>query len=365
MMHHALPGADPELPASIALVLRLLAGPTRSAARNAPCPRRSARMKKKPFPPAHARPSWHQRALGIGGSLLILCVFLGAIYVLHRELRDYRLRDIEHSLSQLSWTQLAAAIGLAATSYALLTGYDWLALRYIDRSLPYGRIALASFISYVSSYNFGAILGGTTMRYRLYSTFGLSAVEIVKVIAICTLTFVLGWCTLAGVVFVSDPVPLPDVIKLPLPTVYPIGIALLVCVALYLIASALWHRPITIRGWEISLPPPRFTVMQMIVATADLMCAAGVLYALLPSGIDTPYPRFLGIFLMAQGLGIMSHVPGGLGVVEAVLMVSLGAENKAALMGSMVVYRIIYYLLPLGIATALLAVHEGLSGAKP
>ena len=311
------------------------------------------------FPPAHSTSSWRHRAAGVAGSLLVVCAFVAAIFVLHHELRDYGLRDIEERLSLISWGQLGAAVLLTASSYCLLTGYDWLAIRYIDRSLPYGRIALASFISYVSSYNFGAILGGTTMRYRLYSTFGLSTVEIVKVIAICTLTFVLGWCTLAGVVFVADPVPLPDMIKLPLATVYPIGVALLVCVVLYLAASALWHRPIVVRGWELSLPPPGFTLMQMLIATADLMAAAGVLYVLLPAGMSTSYPRFLGIFLMAQGLGIMSHVPGGLGVVEAVLLVSLGPEDRAALMGSMIVYRITYYLLPLGLATLLLAAHEG------
>ena len=277
-------------------------------------------MTPGPLHASHPASSWRHRAIGIAGSLAVLCVFVAAVYVLHRELRAYRLRDIEQSLSLLSWGQLAAAIALTATSYTLLTGYDWLAVHYIDRSLPYSRIALASFVSYVSSYNFGAILGGTTMRYRLYSTFGLSAVEIVKVIAICTLTFVLGFCTLAGAVFVFDPLPLPSVVKLPLTTVYPIGLGLLAFVAVYLAASALWRRPIAVRGWELSLPSPGFTVMQMIIATADLIAAACVLYALLPAGITTPYPQFLGMFLTAQVTGIASHVPGGLGVVEAVFV---------------------------------------------
>ena len=316
-------------------------------------------MKSSSRSASHTATSWRQRALGAAGSLAVLCVFVAAVYVLHRELRDYRLRDIEQSLSLLSWSQLFAAVALTATSYTLLTGYDWLAVHYIDRSLPYARIALASFVSYVSSYNFGAILGGTTMRYRLYSAFGLSAVEIVKIIAICTLTFVLGFCTLAGAVFVFDPLPLPEIIKLPFPTVFPIGVGLLAFVGLYLATSVLWRRPIAVRGWELLLPPPGFTLMQMAVATADLIAAAGVLYMLLPAGLAPSYPQFLGIFLTAQVAGIASHVPGGLGVVEAVLMVTLGPENRAALMGSMVVYRAIYYFLPLGLAAGLLAGHEG------
>jgi phosphatidylglycerol lysyltransferase len=307
----------------------------------------------------HAASSWRQRALGAAGSLAVLCVFIAAVYVLHRELRDYRLRDIEQSLSLLSWSQLFAALALTATSYTLLTGYDWLAVHYIDRSLPYTRIALASFVSYVSSYNFGAILGGTTMRYRLYSAFGLSAIEIVKVIGICTLTFVLGFCTLGGAVFVFDPLPLPEMVKLPFPTVFPIGVGLLAFVGLYLATSVFWRSPIAVRGWDLVLPPPGFTLMQMAVATADLVAASGVLYMLLPAGLATSFPQFLGIFLTAQVAGIASHVPGGLGVVEAVLMITLGPENRAALMGSMVVYRAVYYFLPLGLAAGLLAGHEG------
>jgi len=319
-------------------------------------------MTPPPRPGSHNTSAWRQRAISALGSLAVVCVFLAAVYVLHRELRDYSLRDIEDRLSLISWGQLVSALGLTITSYVLLTGYDWLAIHYINRTLPYTQVALASFVSYVSSYNFGAILGGSTMRYRLYSTFGLTAVEVVKIIAICTLTFILGFCTLAGGIFVAAPLPLPDLVKyqLPMTTVYPIGFALLAFVGAYLLFSALRLKPISIRGWELSLPPPGFTVMQMIVATADLVAASAVLYALLPANLSVTYPQFLGVFLTAQFTGIISHVPGGLGVVEAVLLHTLAPQDPAALMSSIVVYRLVYYLLPLVVATALLAGHEGL-----
>ena len=100
--------------------------------------------------------------------------------------------------------------------------------------------------------------------------------------------------------------------------------------------------------------------MQMLVASADLMAASSVLYSLLPAEITVSYPKFLGMFLTAQVAGITSHVPGGLGVVEAVLLLTLAPQDPAALMASMFVYRLIYYLLPLVLATMLLAGHEGL-----
>ncbi|HVU87877.1 MAG TPA: bifunctional lysylphosphatidylglycerol flippase/synthetase MprF [Pirellulales bacterium] len=317
-------------------------------------------MKQDSRHAARGAPAWRQRVLGVAGSLAVVLIFSAAVFVLHRELRDYSLRDIEERLSLLSWKQLGAALAMTALSYTLLTGYDWLALHYIDRSLSYSRIALASFVSYVSSYNFGAILGGSTMRYRLYSTFGLSAVEVVKIIAICTVTFVLGFCTLAGAVFTFDPLPLPEVVevKLPVTTVFPIGITLLAGVGAYLCFSALRLRPVAVRGWEFSLPPPGFTLMQMFIASADLMAASAVLYALLPAEIAVSYPKFMGMFLTAQVAGIMSHVPGGLGVVEAILLHTLAPQDPAAVMGSLVVYRLTYYLLPLVLATGLLAGHE-------
>jgi phosphatidylglycerol lysyltransferase len=299
------------------------------------------------------------RLLGAAGSLAMLAVFIAAVFFLHHELRSLKLSDIEDSLAKLGWGPLVKAALLTATSYLLLTGYDWLALRYIGRSLPYPQIALASFVSYVCGYNFGAILGGTTMRYRLYSTFGLSAVEIVKVIAFCTLTFILGFCTLAGAVFVLNPLPLPEFASLPIKTVSPIGTVLLAGVAVYSIASALARRGIVIRGWELSLPPFHFTVPQMVVATADLIAAASVLYCLLPAGIEVEFFYFVGIFLLAQFLGIISHVPGGLGVVEGVLLYMLAPDDKSALVASMLAYRITYYLAPLAVAMSLLAIHEG------
>ena len=159
-------------------------------------------------------------------------------------------------MSLVSWGQLAAAVAAAATSYALLTGYDWLAVHYIDRSLSYCGHRAGLVRQLRSSYNFGAILGGSTIRYRLYSTFGLSAVEIVKIIAICTLTFVLGFCTVAGAVFMFDPLPLPEVVTLPVTTVFPIGLALLAFVGAYLLTSA-WSAgrlPCVAGGFRS--PPP-------------------------------------------------------------------------------------------------------------
>ena len=156
---------------------------------------------------------------------------------------------------------------------------------------------MASFVSYVSSFNFGAILGGSTMRYRLYSTFGLSAVEVVKIIAICTLTFVLGFCTLAGAVFTFDPLPLPEIVetKLPITTVFPIGVTLLSCVGAMMLqhaaAEAGCHTRVGILAAVAGLHA---------VADVDRLGRpdgrGGRAVPLLPAEIVVSYPMFLGMF---------------------------------------------------------------------
>ena len=199
------------------------------------------------------------------------------------------------------------------------------------------------------------------MRYRLYSTFGLSAVEIVKVIAFCTSTFVLGFCTLAGALFVFKPLPLPSIgIELPFKTVFPIGVALLGCVAIYLFESAFRRRGVTVRGWELSLPSVYFTVPQIFFATADLIAAAGVLYVLLPASIDVSFYEFLGVFLLRAILGNRQPRPRRIGSGRSGVAADARLPpTSRRLMASMVAYRLTYYLAPLAIAVAMLAIHEG------
>ncbi len=316
-----------------------------------------------PQPPTAGR-SRFGRLIGPAGSLFALGIFGAAMWVLYRELQNYSFTDIASSMAKLGYWQIAMSLVLATLSYTLLTGYDWLAVHYIGRKLPYRQVALTSFVSYVCGYNFGAILGGSTMRYRLYSTFGLSALETVKVMAFCTLTFSLGYGMLAGAAFVFDPLPLPEALTRGLPeslvvtSVFPIGVLLLCGVLLYGIVSAAWHRPLRIHGVSLELPSPRYTIAQIIIAAADEAVAAGVLYVLLPAEIAIPFSMFLGIFLLAQIAGIASHVPGGLGVIELVFLWMLQPNDRAALAASLVVYRLVYYLLPLALAMILIAVHE-------
>lgn len=293
-------------------------------------------------------------------SVLGLCLFLGALWVLHHELQAYRYRDIVQHVRHVPTSRLALALLLTCLSYLTLTGYDVLALRYIRYPLAYGRIAFASFVSYAFAHNIGlSWLTGGSVRYRLYSIWGIPTLDIAKVVLFCTLTFWLGLGTVGGVVFLVSPLVLPPTLHLPFTSLRSLGLAMLLAVGAYLIVSAVCHDPLRVRGRQFSLPALRVALAQMGIASLDLALAGGVLYVLLPSEHHVSYPMFLGIYLLAQVVGVASQVPGGLGIFESVLLMLLPAALPApAVVGSLFVYRSFYYLLPLGLAAVGIGVHE-------
>ncbi len=286
--------------------------------------------------------------------VLIPLLFLAALWAITHEFEQHHPREIAAALGQIPRVQLWAAAVLTVASYALLTLYDWLGLLYAGRRLPYPRVALASFTAYVFSYNVGvSVLGGAAVRYRLYSGWGLSALEIGKVVVFGTLTFWLGMVGVGGAVLLS-PAGVPG---LAAGHVWPrlLGAGLLALLAGYVAACWKVRRAVRIRDWELTLPTPRLALGQLGLAALDMVLAGSVLHALLPAG-DVPFLRFLGVYLAAVAAGLVSHIPGGLGVFESVILLGLptGASNPQML-ASLVAYRAIYYLIPFAVGLCVVA----------
>ena len=300
-----------------------------------------------------------QKLLSVVGLSLGLLLFSAMLWVLHRELQQYHYHDIVSQVEAISVWRLALALLLTALNYLVLTGYDALAVRYLRYPLRYGKIAFASFLGYVFSHSIGfALLSSASIRYRLYSTWGLSTGEIATVVAFTGVTFWFGVLVLGGVVFVWEPLTFPSALRLPFfHSLHPLGIIFLILVAGYLLCSAIRTTPLKIRDWEVPLPPVRLAVAQAVLSSLDWALAAGVLYVLLPTTDSLSYPLFLGIYILAQIAGVSSQIPGGLGVFETIVVLLLSPQLPApAILGSLVVYRGVYYLLPLGVATVLLAI---------
>jgi phosphatidylglycerol lysyltransferase len=283
-----------------------------------------------------------------------------ALYVLHRELKTVHYADVAREIRALPPFRVVLALALAALGYLALTAYDATGVRYIRHPLPYTRTALASFIGYAVSNNVGgSIVSGGTVRMRLYSLWGFSTVEIVKVVAFCVFTFWVGFFSVGGAYLFLGPLRLPPGFPVSPVALRLLGAVLLAVVAAYLVACAFGRTPLRVKEWEIPLPSLRLALAQVTFGSLDWVLSAGVLYVLLPPGGGLSFPEFLSPYLIAQVAGLASHVPGGVGVFETVLLLLLSPRiARDSLIGAMLVYRVVYYLLPLALAAVAIGAHE-------
>ncbi|MCC5646521.1 lysylphosphatidylglycerol synthase domain-containing protein [Nostoc sp. CHAB 5824] len=290
-----------------------------------------------------------------GLSLLVL-----SLWAIANELREYNYRDILNSLTTIPKSRLNWAIWLTALGYLVMIGYDILGFSYINRSLAWNKIALSNFISSALSNTIGfALLTGSAIRYRFYANWGVSAVAIAQVIAFTNFTFWLGMFVVAGFLFLINPLKIPTQIHLPFATVRPIGVIFLLLVATYLIGSIFIKQPLIIRGREFRFPSFKISLAQIAISSFDWILAAAVFYAVLPANMSLSYLDFLGIYLLAMFAGVVSNVPGGLGVFETIILLILSSKvSAAAILASMLAYRGVYYFLPLLVAAGLLGLYE-------
>lgn len=299
-----------------------------------------------------------QRVRGWLKPALVLGILAGALTLLYHELRQIHFGHVRASLESIPCGQHLACLGLTALNYLILVGYDSLAVREVGHPLSLRKVAFASFTGCVTSYNFGALLGGTPVRARLYSTWGLSAPEVVKLLVMVGTTFWVGVCALAGLMFVFEPFPIPEDLRLGVSSVQPIGFVLLAISLAYISLPFVWRKPIEWHGHELSVPRVSTLLGQLAISAADLMVAAASLYVLLPESVSLSYPQFLGVYLLALVAVVFTHVPGGVGVLELVILKFAATGSKDDVLAALIAFRVIYYLLPLGLAIVLLAGNE-------
>jgi len=289
----------------------------------------------------------------------VLVVLGAALYVVHGELQRYVYHDITRAIFALPVRSVLIALAFTVISYSILPAYDAIALRYIGKPLPVHRLAFGSIISYGLSHTLGlAPVTGGSVRYRFWSAWGLSTTEVAQAVSFVGATFAIGMIFLGGVVFLLEPADTMKLLGLPYVLIRVVGVLLLALVGAYVAWSALRRTPITIRGWEFPVPSPALVGKQLIVATIDWATAGAVLYSLV-GGHGFGFLAFLGAFLLAQFAGQLSHVPGGIGVFESLMLLFLKPHVPATTaLAALVAYRAIYYLLPFGISLVLLASYE-------
>jgi phosphatidylglycerol lysyltransferase len=301
------------------------------------------------------RPSLIHRLL----PLISLVLFSAALWVLHDALRQFHYQQVLVQLKAIPSARFFAALGLTVLSYLVMTVYDRLAICYVRHPLPAGKVTLASFISYAFSNTISlSLLTAGTIRYRLYSAWGLSAEEVAKLVTFTVLTFWLGIVTVGSVIFIAEPLTMPAFGHFAINSARPVGLLFVMLVIGYLLVILLRKTALRFRSWELVVPSLRLAIAQLLVGSLDWTLAGSVLFVLLPANAGLSFPQFLGIFLLAQVVALISHVPGGLGVFESMILLSIPTIPADALLGSMLIYRGIYYLLPLTFAALLLGGNE-------
>ncbi len=288
-------------------------------------------------------------------------IFAAALYSLRREFATYDLRQIRFAVRTLDPIFIVRGALFAIGAYAALATYDVLALRYIKSDLPAKRVAFISFIafSFSNALGFPLLLGGG-LRYRLYNAAGLSSADIALTIAFNSVTFWLGVLSVAGGSLLLTPSGPDAIFGVPLSSLRAVGALLLLTVAAYLFACAWFRRPIRVLGWEFVPPSGRIAMAQVAISIVDWLLVAAVLWSVLPqTSSDVTFGVVLTAFVLAQVAGLVSHVPGGLGVFEFTFVALLSRHvEPTRLLGAVIVFRIIYYLFPLAIALVLLAASE-------
>lgn len=300
---------------------------------------RSARIPitKRPWWPAAKRTA----------SALFLALVL---WLIVRQARQVNWGEVLGSIRDYPATLLAAAAALAIASHALYATFDLISRRYAGHDVTTRRVLATTFVSYAFNLNFGSLVGGLAFRFRLYMRQGLAPGVISRIFGFSMLTNWLGYLVLAGGLCLLQPIAVPDEWSIGAGALRLVGAPLLVAALAYLAACAVWpQREFTVRGHTLRLPGVRMALLQLGVSMANWSLMGGIVTLLLRGQVE--YPAALAVLLAAAVAGVVTHVPAGLGVLEAVFVTMLSPPvAQSPLLAALLVYRAVYYLIPLGLA---------------
>jgi glycosyltransferase 2 family protein len=296
-----------------------------------------------------------------------LAVLAAAGLTLYQLLHDADFGKVAALLKSQPIDQIAIAGAFVIAGYVTLTFYDLFALHTIGRrKVPYSVAALASFTSFTIGHSLGAaVVTGGLIRLRIYSVWGLTVVDIAKIAFITGMTFWLGNALLLGGATMYAPEAATVVDHLPPSINRAIGLSGLVAIGCYLVWLAPRARAVGRAGWRIVLPNLRLTLVQIGIGALDLALVTMAMYTLLPSEPIVPLSTILVIFLTATLLGTVSHAPGGLGVIEATMLIGLPQFQREELLAALLTFRAVYFVLPVLLATLTLGLRELWMLARP
>lgn len=275
-----------------------------------------------------------------------------SVHLLIGQLRDISFEDVLQSLDAISFNGWLFAACATVLAYVALAGYDRLALDHLRKQVSWRFISVASFVAYAIGHNLGAsVFSGAVVRYRAYRSQGLTAGEVGVLVAFCSFTFAIGTILLGGLALLIEP-SLPSNFHRDIPhwLALLIGSAMLFLVLLYLVGSLV--KLGSTKLWKITIEYPSFPLVcrQLVIAPLELLAAAAIIYFALPEQSNPGYFMVLGIFLASFSAALLSHAPGGLGVLEVMFLLALPDIDPADVIAALLVFRLFYLIIPFALS---------------
>lgn len=318
-------------------------------------------LEKKEIPQNEVKKFDVWKILNIISPILSLFIITIAGIFIYKVFQQHSLEVILSHLKSIPTQKVFFALIITLITYTILSIYDFLAVRYLNLQVSKFKVGIISFVAFAFGNAIGmANLASSSVRLRMYPFAGIHQREVLKIIIFCSLSYWLGFFSLAGSVMAFEPLDLLEKYKLSAGVIRGTGIGFLAVCFVYLFFCFRHHKPFTIRGQQIVFPAFSFSLTQILVAALDWGLLGFGLFILLPDAIDVSFFYFLQIFLTAQVVAVLAHVPGGIGVLEAMIIYFLDPTGKFSgeLLASFIAYRSVMYLLPLSLASTFFLLFE-------
>jgi uncharacterized membrane protein YbhN (UPF0104 family) len=297
--------------------------------------------------------------LGIAASLIIAGL---AAYVLYQTFRRISLADVLANVRATPTGTLLLAAACAAGAFSVLAAYEVAAVRYVKHCIGRAKPAITALIAFPLGHAVGqAVLSGSAVRYRMYSPVGFSAMEVGATVLLCGMPYALAFGLLLDLSLLFGAEPLAPLFRISSEWLFALGCLGLAKDVAYLAFVRLRKAPVRLGGWAVNVPTMRMTLLQIVVGVLDITLIASVLYLLLPASAQIAFLPFVAVYLASILVGVLSHVPAGLGVLESMLLLLLPHVPPEQLLASVLLYRVIYEVIPLVIALAIWGAYEMLA----
>jgi len=297
-----------------------------------------------------------KKVLGVAGSILIATL---AAYVLYRTFQRISLAEVLAHMRAVPAGVLVLAALCASGAYLTLATYEVVVVRYVKHCIGRAKPMITALIAFPLGHAVGqAMLSGGALRYRMYTPAGFTAMEVGATVLLSNLPYALGFGLLFDLALVFGADALSPIFRVPGHWLLVLGCVGLAKDAGYLLFVKLRKAPIRLGGWAVNLPTPKLTLLQLLVGVIDIVLVSSVLYLLLPQSAGLAYLPFLAVYLASVLVGVLSHVPAGLGVLESMLLLLLPHVPPAQLLAAVLLYRVIYEVVPLVVAVALWGGYE-------